>query len=176
MSQSLPPNVHISSHPCLQAKLSQLRDAATNSRETKALVHEISLIVGCEALAAGLSCKDGPPVRLRPLSLVVSSAQSLTKQIEQESPRTFIYHQDHPPGNYLSHTNPAFRFGYGRRYFSRLAPPFPPLLSLSPRTPSSYSILIRINNLLIYFHSNPNPSPGSRPNPPPRPLPGTPNP
>ncbi|KIN05007.1 hypothetical protein OIDMADRAFT_50833 [Oidiodendron maius Zn] len=61
MSQSLPPNVHVSSHPCLQAKLSQLRDAATNSRETKALVHEISLIVGCEALAAGLSCKDGPP-------------------------------------------------------------------------------------------------------------------
>ena len=73
MSQALPPNVHVSSHPCLQAKLSQLRDAATNSRETKALVHEISLIVGCEALAAGLSCKDGPPVRLRPSHCLIST-------------------------------------------------------------------------------------------------------
>lgn len=62
MPQSLPPNVHVSTHPCLQAKLSQLRDSATNSRETNALVHEISLILGCEALASGLSSKEGPPV------------------------------------------------------------------------------------------------------------------
>lgn len=61
MPQPLPPNVHISSHPCLQAKLSQLRDSTTKARETKALVHEISLIVGCEALAAALSSREGPP-------------------------------------------------------------------------------------------------------------------
>ncbi|TVY25973.1 Uracil phosphoribosyltransferase [Lachnellula hyalina] len=59
----LPPNVHISSHPCLLAKLSQLRAASANARETKALVHEISTIVGCEALAAGLTVKSGPPAK-----------------------------------------------------------------------------------------------------------------
>ncbi|EHL03667.1 PRTase-like protein [Glarea lozoyensis ATCC 20868] len=59
MSQSLPKNVHCSTHPCLQAKLSQLRGASTNARETKALVHEIALIIGCEALGAGLSATAG---------------------------------------------------------------------------------------------------------------------
>jgi uracil phosphoribosyltransferase len=60
---SLPPNVHISTHPCLQAKLSQLRASTANARETKALVHEISLIIGCEATAAGLTTKTGDTVR-----------------------------------------------------------------------------------------------------------------
>ncbi|KAL3417720.1 uracil phosphoribosyltransferase [Phlyctema vagabunda] len=60
MSPALPPNVHVSTHPCLQAKLSQLRSSSTSSRETKALVHEIGLIVGCEATAAGLTTKSGP--------------------------------------------------------------------------------------------------------------------
>ncbi|RDW88527.1 putative uracil phosphoribosyltransferase [Coleophoma cylindrospora] len=60
MAHSLPPNVHVSTHPCLQAKLSQLRANTTNARETKALVHEIGLIVGCEATAAGLSTRSGP--------------------------------------------------------------------------------------------------------------------
>ncbi|MCJ1388200.1 hypothetical protein MMC18_001045 [Xylographa bjoerkii] len=53
-SHSFPHTVHVSQHPCLQAKLSQLRSKNTNARETKALVHEIALIVGCEALAKGL--------------------------------------------------------------------------------------------------------------------------
>jgi len=56
----LPSNVHVSRHPCLQVKLSQLRSNTTNARETKALVHEIALIVGCEATAAGLSTGKGP--------------------------------------------------------------------------------------------------------------------
>lgn len=51
---SFPSNVHVSAHPCLEAKLSQLRSKSTNARETKALVHEIAVIVGCEALAKGL--------------------------------------------------------------------------------------------------------------------------
>jgi len=62
MSQPLPPNVHLSTHPCLQSKLSQLRQSTANARETKALVHEITLIVGCEATAAGLSTKKGTTV------------------------------------------------------------------------------------------------------------------
>ncbi|KAH6680542.1 putative uracil phosphoribosyltransferase urg2 [Halenospora varia] len=60
MDKSLPPNVHVSTHPCLQAKLSQLRASSTNARETKALVHEIALILGVEALAAGLTTSKGP--------------------------------------------------------------------------------------------------------------------
>lgn len=63
MSYSLPPNVHVSTHPCLQAKLSQLRASTANARETKALVHEITVIVGCEATAAGLSTKQGPTAK-----------------------------------------------------------------------------------------------------------------
>lgn len=61
----LPPNVHVSAHPCLQAKLSQLRSASASPREVKALVHEISLILGCEALASNLSSTPGPRVRRR---------------------------------------------------------------------------------------------------------------
>lgn len=48
---ALPPNVHISNHPCLIAKLSQLRSRTSSARDTKTLVHEIALIIGCEALA-----------------------------------------------------------------------------------------------------------------------------
>src|SRR3569833_3380897 len=61
MSQipSLPPKVHVSQHPCLLAKLSQLRSKSTSARDVKSLVHEISLIVGCEALASALSTGAG---------------------------------------------------------------------------------------------------------------------
>ncbi|KAK2759123.1 hypothetical protein FQN54_003222 [Arachnomyces sp. PD_36] len=58
-STPLPANVHVSNHPCLQAKLSQLRSASTTSRETKALVNEIALIIGCEALASSVKSSDG---------------------------------------------------------------------------------------------------------------------
>ncbi|KAI5816246.1 uracil phosphoribosyltransferase-domain-containing protein [Pyronema omphalodes] len=51
------PNVTVSSHPCLQAKLSQLRSASTTSKETKTLVHEISLLLACEALGKALEGK-----------------------------------------------------------------------------------------------------------------------
>ncbi|KAL8823907.1 MAG: hypothetical protein Q9191_005454 [Dirinaria sp. TL-2023a] len=51
---TLPSNIHASTHPCLRAKLSQIRSKTTNARETKALVHEIALIIGCEALASSL--------------------------------------------------------------------------------------------------------------------------
>ncbi|KAG5925852.1 hypothetical protein E4U42_003890 [Claviceps africana] len=57
---SLGPNVHVSQHPTLQAKLSQLRSHSTPSKEVKALVHDISLILACEALATNLSSANGP--------------------------------------------------------------------------------------------------------------------
>lgn len=53
-SSPLPPNVHVSTHPCLRAKLSQLRSKDATCRETKALVNDIALILGCEALASCL--------------------------------------------------------------------------------------------------------------------------
>ncbi|KAK4898520.1 hypothetical protein LTR27_004117 [Elasticomyces elasticus] len=48
-------NIHISAHPCLRAKLSQLRSASTNAPDTKRLVHDISTIIACEALGDTLS-------------------------------------------------------------------------------------------------------------------------
>ncbi|PWY72252.1 uracil phosphoribosyltransferase furA [Aspergillus sclerotioniger CBS 115572] len=54
---ALPSNVHVSSHPLLQAKLSQLRSASTSTRETRTLVHEIATILGVEAFAAGWKTK-----------------------------------------------------------------------------------------------------------------------
>ncbi|RYO96501.1 hypothetical protein DL765_011590 [Monosporascus sp. GIB2] len=59
---ALPPNVHLSQHPCLQAKLSRLRSKQTHAREAKILVHEIATILGCEALASALTAVDGPKV------------------------------------------------------------------------------------------------------------------
>lgn len=61
---SLPSNVHISQHPCVRAKLSQLRSHQNNGRETKTLVHEIALILGCEALCGNLDVVDGEKVRI----------------------------------------------------------------------------------------------------------------
>ncbi|RJE24315.1 uracil phosphoribosyltransferase, partial [Aspergillus sclerotialis] len=54
---SLPTNVHISSHPCLKAKLSQLRSQSTSTRETRNLVNEIATIIGVEAFAVCLNSK-----------------------------------------------------------------------------------------------------------------------
>ncbi|KPM39898.1 hypothetical protein AK830_g6654 [Neonectria ditissima] len=57
---SLPPNVHVSKHPCVQAKLSQLRAKSASARDVKSLIHEISVILSCEALAAVTTAIDGP--------------------------------------------------------------------------------------------------------------------
>jgi uracil phosphoribosyltransferase len=56
---NLPKNAHVSTHPCLQAKLSQLRSASTASKDVQTLVHEIATMVGYEALASGLTAKTG---------------------------------------------------------------------------------------------------------------------
>ncbi|KAI7112206.1 hypothetical protein D0869_12775 [Hortaea werneckii] len=58
MAPTLPSNAHVSAHPCIRAKLSQLRSASTNARDTKALVHDIATIVGCEAFAHGLTTAE----------------------------------------------------------------------------------------------------------------------
>lgn len=60
MTTQLPPNVHVSSHPCLLAKLSQLRSKTTSARDVKTLIHEISLLLGSEALAKVMTASPGP--------------------------------------------------------------------------------------------------------------------
>ena len=59
-SAKLPANVHVSNHPCIHGKLSLLRSKRTSTREVKDLVHDISTILGCEALASCLSTSPGP--------------------------------------------------------------------------------------------------------------------
>ncbi|KAF2489843.1 PRTase-like protein [Lophium mytilinum] len=58
MASALPANVHVSQHPCLKAKLSQLRSQSTGTRDVQSLVHEIASMVGYEALASGLETKE----------------------------------------------------------------------------------------------------------------------
>ena len=58
------PNVHISTHPCVKAKLSKLRSHNTSARETKVLIHEITLMIGTEALASCLTTKETGTVSL----------------------------------------------------------------------------------------------------------------
>ncbi|GAB1320346.1 hypothetical protein MFIFM68171_10556 [Madurella fahalii] len=57
---NLPSNVFVSHHPCLLAKLSQLRSQSTPSKDVKTLIHDIALIVGCEALGKTLTSTPGP--------------------------------------------------------------------------------------------------------------------
>lgn len=54
--------IHVSTHPCVKAKLSLLRSASTNAKETKALIHEIATIISCEALAKGLAVEQNGTV------------------------------------------------------------------------------------------------------------------
>jgi hypothetical protein len=121
----LPLNVHVSSHPCLLGKLSQLRAATANARETKALVHEISTIVGCEALAAGLTTKSGPVVcillcfahvvlrhvSLQLLYLLPADPCSNLLNIGQNSAGLRIYYYHHRSCYDFSRSNSAFWFG-----------------------------------------------------------------
>jgi uracil phosphoribosyltransferase len=107
---SLPPNVHVSQHPCLLAKLSQLRSQGTPPKAVKALIHDISLIVACEALAKGLTSVPGPTVRhLLPLH---HHHPNLTTQPQDQTPLCFDFqtHQILPDSISLV---PILRSGLG---------------------------------------------------------------
>ncbi|KAL7274057.1 hypothetical protein RUND412_003058 [Rhizina undulata] len=62
-----PSNVTVSSHPCLVAKLSQLRSASTTPKETKGLVNEISLLLAVEALGKVLKAETTSEIDVTPL-------------------------------------------------------------------------------------------------------------
>jgi hypothetical protein len=61
---SLPANAHVSTHPCVRAKLSQLRSQSTAAREVKSLINEIATIVGVEALGTCLKTVESGSVCL----------------------------------------------------------------------------------------------------------------
>ena len=75
-SSAVPANVHVSTHPCIRAKVSQLRAKDTSCRETKALVHDIALILGCEALASCLQTISSGMVSLKYASISKSTART----------------------------------------------------------------------------------------------------
>ncbi|EEH04307.1 uracil phosphoribosyltransferase [Histoplasma capsulatum G186AR] len=54
MASAFSNNIHVSQHPCLRAKLSQLRSNATSCKDTNRLINDIAMIIGCEALGASL--------------------------------------------------------------------------------------------------------------------------
>lgn len=88
--ENLPPNVKISSHPCLRAKLSQLRSNAATARETKALVHEIALILGIEALATLDITSEGTvsskcPLAVLKLTVTIQGETSIGKEYTIET-------------------------------------------------------------------------------------------
>ncbi|KAK2740122.1 hypothetical protein FQN57_006237 [Myotisia sp. PD_48] len=62
-SASLPANVHVSRHPCLRVKLSQLRSDKITPRETSELVQEIATIISCEAFASSLDVSSSGTAR-----------------------------------------------------------------------------------------------------------------
>ncbi|KAL4787923.1 uracil phosphoribosyltransferase-domain-containing protein [Aspergillus varians] len=66
---TLPSNVHISSHPLLQAKISQIRSSSSTTRETRNLVHEIATILGVEAFASGWKATGTGKTDSTPLGL-----------------------------------------------------------------------------------------------------------
>lgn len=83
---SLPSNVHVSTHPCVRAKLSQLRSASASPREVKALIHEISTIVGVEALAQGLTTTSAGTVSSSHSTLLKNSPTSKDKSKHKTNP------------------------------------------------------------------------------------------
>jgi hypothetical protein len=91
---SIPKNAHILSHPCLKAKLSQLRSAKTSSRDAQALVHEIALMVGYEALGAGLKVQeDGTVSRLISFLHVIKDSNACTKVYR---PDIYLHQHNNP--------------------------------------------------------------------------------
>lgn len=89
---SVPPNVHVSNHPCLRAKLSQLRSKSVSARDVKSLIHELSVIVACEALATAITAVDGPQVKSFPPPFECRDRDNAdTNEMQDETPLGFKF-------------------------------------------------------------------------------------
>lgn len=114
----LPANVHVSQHPCLRAKLSQLRSQSTPAKEVKTLVNDIALMVAYEALGASTKATDGSKVT-NPSFQSCFVLQSTTRT---DNPRSGFYparirlHINHNlPLQPLPRPHSAIRSRHGRR-------------------------------------------------------------
>ncbi|KXH52782.1 uracil phosphoribosyltransferase [Colletotrichum nymphaeae SA-01] len=89
----LPANVHVSQHPCLRAKLSQLRSQSTPAKEVKTLVHDIALMVAYEALGASTKATDGSKVIIPSFKAVsyYNQAPGLTPFAQDSTPLGFDF-------------------------------------------------------------------------------------
>ncbi|KXH37399.1 uracil phosphoribosyltransferase [Colletotrichum simmondsii] len=89
----LPANVHVSQHPCLRAKLSQLRSQSTPAKEVKTLVHDIALMVAYEALGASTKATDGSKVIIPSFTAVscYNQAPGLTLLAQDSTPLGFDF-------------------------------------------------------------------------------------
>ncbi|KAL9612974.1 MAG: hypothetical protein Q9167_002451 [Letrouitia subvulpina] len=68
-STPLPSNVHIPTHPCQLAKISLLRSKRCTAGETKALIHDITLILGVAVLARALNIEAGDTLLPEPVAV-----------------------------------------------------------------------------------------------------------
>ncbi len=66
----------VASHPCLAAKISQLRSVDTTAKETKELIHEIAFMVAFQALGEILTVLDGDEVAHSPHQMLSLAAHA----------------------------------------------------------------------------------------------------
>src|SRR5947209_1779449 len=78
MSSAPMKNIHVSTHPCVKAKLSKLRSSSTTSRETRLLVNEIASLIAAEALGDTLTVEAVGEVWLRTRQFAWFSARMFT--------------------------------------------------------------------------------------------------
>lgn len=62
-SDAISDNIHVSSHPIVAAKISQLRDRATTPKQVRELIHDLGQLIGYEA-TANLNIQQGKTVSL----------------------------------------------------------------------------------------------------------------
>lgn len=124
-TDSFPHNIHVSNHLCLCAKLSQLRSSSTSAKDTKTLVHEISTIVGCQALAHDLSIVQAGTVgssTIFPADTGWPCQQGdmwwltwcIASRIGRLASRIRVWHWRHLALTHQSRPDPALRSQYAR--------------------------------------------------------------
>jgi hypothetical protein len=133
---SLPSNVHISQHPCLKAKISQLRSQSTGARDAKRLIHDISTMLGYEALGSALSTTQQGSVRV---SIHPKALHPTNHNPGSIPTRLRIPHRLHFALARLSGTYPTLRPLNGRWYVFPSPPPHLQLLLTFLQKPSSPS-------------------------------------
>ena len=115
-SHSIKMPVHISTHPLIQAKLSQLRSSSTAPRDVRTLVGEISTMLGVEALANLPFEAPGKSVRFPPYfhcHFLVANEWLVYNVIGHNSPGQTVYNHRDQHVQHSNHSNSKSGIGYG---------------------------------------------------------------